>query len=275
MKKITKISVFALLLLCGFQGANAQAPTTAAPTPTQAASNVKSFYSDVYSPLNGTSVFSMAWGQASVMTFVKLFGSDNLIKMTTMDWDILGLTAPCNVSDMDYLHLDAYLSTANSFLQVGLYTYQNPSLSLPEISVFSSYKAINSAGKWVSIDIPLKEFKDGGQPCTEVDCIRFNGASTVYVDNIYTYKIATGISNIKNDNSLKIYPTVVVSDLHLESIENIKEINIFNTTGQSVGTYGINALKSTINLSSLNSGSYIVSTRLTSGKVLSNRIIKL
>jgi len=275
MKTITKISVIALLL-CGFQVSNAQSPTQAAPTPKRAAANVKSFYSDFYTPVNNTTVFDMRWGQTTVKEFVKLFGNDNLIKMTNMNWDILGIQAGGDVSDMDSIHVDAYLSTATSFLAVGIYTYKSVDSTIPEISVFSTYKTPSAAGKWVSIDIPLKEFKDAGQPCTMVNALRFNGSSTVYLDNIYTYKgVKTGIADIKNDNSLKIYPTVVASNLHLESIENIKEVNIFNTTGQSVGTFSINAEKSTINLKNLNSGSYIVSTRLTSGKVLSKRIIKL
>jgi hypothetical protein len=276
MKKITKISVFALLLLCGFQGTNAQAPTTAASIPTRVSANVKSIYSDTYTTFNNTKLADMAWGQATVMTFVKLFGNDNMIKLTSFDWAPISIDPQLDISDMDSIHIDAYLSTNTSQFNLGLYTYPDPATYTPEIAAYSSYWTGVNPGKWISIDMSLKEFNQQGQDCKKVNVLRFRGFSVVYIDNIYAYKSSvTGISEIKNDNSLKIYPTVVASDLHLVSIENINEINIFNITGQSVGTYNINAVKTTIDLTHLNSGSYIVSTRLTSGKVLSNRIIKL
>jgi hypothetical protein len=277
MKTITKISGFALMLfLCGFQTANAQAPTQSAPTPRRAAANVKSLYSDAYTPFNNMKLADMPWGQATVTTPVKLFGTDNMLKMTNFNWVPISLSFELDISDMDSIHMDVFLGIAKSHLGMGFTTYKSVDGTIPEVTVYSTQGTPDNIGSWVSLDVALKEFEDQGQNCKKIDVLRVLGSGTVYLDNIYAYKgSATGISEIENDKSLKIYPTVVTNSLNIESTESINKINIFNTTGQTVGTFNAIAGKSAINLSYLNSGSYIVSTRLSSGRILSKRIIKL
>ena len=253
-----------------------QPPAQAAPIPTRASANVKSIYSDTYTTLNNTKLADLPWGQTTITGFVTLFGNDNMIKLTNFDWVPISLDPQLDISDMDSIHIDAYLSNQTSQINLGLYTYPNAVTGTPEISSYSSYWAQSQSGKWVSIDMSLKEFNDQGQNCKNINVLRFRGSSEVFIDNIYAYKRSvTGISDVKNDDSFKIYPTKVVNVLNLESLENIKIINIFNTTGQSVGSFSVNAEKATVNLSTLNPGSYIVTTQFSSGKTLSKRIIKL
>ena len=253
-----------------------QAPTQAAPTPKRASANVKSIYCDIYPTFNNTILADMAWGQSTITDFIKLFGNDNMIKLTNFDWVPISIDPQLDISDMDSIHVDAYLSNQTSQFNLGLYTYPDVVNGNPEISSYSAFWAESQPGKWISIDMSLKEFNEQGQDCKKINVLRFRGSSEVFIDNIYAYKSSTtGISDIKNDDSFKIYPTVVGSILNLESIGNIKKINIFNTTGQSVGTFSVNEGKTKINISYLKSGYYIVSTQFYSGKVQSKQIIKL
>jgi len=52
-------------------------PSTAAPTPTQSASNVMAIYSDAYTVLAGTDL-NPNWGQATVVTEIQVQGNNTL-----------------------------------------------------------------------------------------------------------------------------------------------------------------------------------------------------
>ena len=67
MKKIYQKSILALLLLYGVQ-LYAQIPTVEAPKPEYAAADVKSLYSNEYTPITTLSV--LPWGQTSILNYV-------------------------------------------------------------------------------------------------------------------------------------------------------------------------------------------------------------
>ena len=275
MKIFTKISSIAVMLvLCGFQGINAQ-PTQSAPIPTRPAANVKSIYSDTYTTFRNIEMKMLpGWGQATTAEKVVLFDNDNMFKLSNFNWAPLGINPSADFSDMDSVHMDAYFVDDRSQINLGLQTYTVN--GNPEIQKYSTYYISHQMGKWVSYDVAIKEFTAQGQPCKTINVLRVRGGSTVYLDNIYAYKgIKTAVADIRSDDSFKIYPTVVTSALNVESTENIQKVNIFNTTGQSVGEFNINQSKATINLSHINSGTYIVSIQFSSGRVQNKRIVKL
>jgi len=263
-----------MLVLCGFQVTNAQ-PTQYAPIPTRPAASVKSIYSDTYTTYRNIGMRMLpGWGQNTTAEFVVLFGNDNMLKLSNFNWAPLGINPSADFSDMDSIHIDAYFVDDKSQINLGLQTYTVN--GNPEIQKYSTYYISHQMGRWVSYDVAIKEFTAQGQPCTTLNVLRVRGGSTVYLDNIYAYKgIHTAVADIRSDNSFKIYPTIIADALNVESTENIQKINIFNTTGQSVGIFNIDQLKATINLSHINTGTYIVSTQFSSGKVQTKRIIKL
>jgi len=147
-------------------------PTTAAPTPTVAAANVTSVFSDAYTNIAGTDL-NPAWGQTTVATQVPIAGN-NTLKYLGLNYQGIQLGSAQNVTSKNFLHLDYY--TANS-----------TSLKVYLISpgpVEKSYTlTVPSLGGWNSVDIPLSSFAPVN--LANVIQLKFDGNGNIYLDNIY------------------------------------------------------------------------------------------
>lgn len=147
-------------------------PTTAAPTPTTAAANVTSIFSDAYTNVSGSDL-NPNWGQATVTTQVSIAGN-NTLKYAGLNYQGLQFGSAQNVTARNFLHLDYY--TANS-----------TSLKVYLISpgpVEKSYTlTVPSPGGWNSVDIPLSNFAPVN--LSNVIQIKFDGNGDIYLDNIY------------------------------------------------------------------------------------------
>jgi len=184
-----------------------------------------------------------------------------MMKFSNMNYVPIQCDQKVNISDMDSLHIDAYLAVQYAEVKLSLYSFGYtsngvtvPAVSVPmpnKLSVGNGY----SLGTWISIDIPIQYFKDNGQDCKGINLLRFDGKTEVYIDNIYAFKGAPSAVNVVNDHqSLKFYPTMVTDNLNFESSENLKKICLYNTMGQLVAVYSVNSEKSTINMSTLKIG---------------------
>jgi len=153
-------------------------PTTPAPTPTQAATDVISIYSDTYTDVAGSD-FNPNWGQATVVTQIQISGN-NTLSYQGLDYQGLQIGSPQDVTTMEFLHIDYWTdnSTAlNAFLISGNTTEVPKALSVP-------------TSGWNSIDIPLGDFS----PVDLADVIqfKFDGNGDIYLDNIFFYKDPSG-----------------------------------------------------------------------------------
>ena len=100
-------------------------------------------------------------------------------------------------------------------------------------------------------------------------------APNIYVSNIFAYKGSpTGIKSAKANDGLNIYPTAVTDYITIDSEEAVQSANLYAISGQLAGSYNM-AGENQINLSALQSCSYIISVKLVSGKTVSKHIIKL
>jgi len=271
MKTITKLSISLLFLAFSIQLNHAAVPTTPAPTPTRASSNVKSMYSDAYTNITVIQK-ALVWGQKTVTEFITPFTNDHMMKFTSFDWVPIQCDQQVNISDMDSIHFDVYLAVQYANFQFGLYSYAYS--GVPAIEIYYTPIVSGPVGQWISVNMPMQYFEDKG--IKVINLLRFKGKNEVYVDNIYAFKGApSAVHEVNEDQLFKIYPTVVSENLNLESVGDIAKISLYNTTGQLVKSININSDRASIDVSSLRAGSYIVSALSVSGKVLSNRIIKL
>lgn len=144
------------------------------------------------------------------------------------------------------------------------------------------------ANQWNSIDLPIENF----DWTTENKNYVINGlrlgsrdgiyeplskqyAPNIYVSNIFAYKgSSTGIKSAKTNDGLNIYPTAVTDYITIDSEEAVQSANLYAISGQLAGSYNM-AGENQISLSALQSGSYIISVKLVSGKTVSKHIIKL
>jgi hypothetical protein len=146
-------------------------PTTAAPTPSYAASGVTSIFSDAYTNLAGSD-FAPNWGQVTVSTQVPISGN-NTLKYANLNYQGLQLAAGTNVSNRSFLHLD-YYSANSTALNVYLIS-TGPVEKLVSLTV-------PTTGGWNSIDIPLASFAPVN--LNDVIQLKFDGNGDIYMDNI-------------------------------------------------------------------------------------------
>jgi hypothetical protein len=175
MKKITLLFTLFCFAL-GF----AQ-PDSAAPTPSKAAADVVSVFSDAYTPITGVDT-NPKWGQQT-QTTVDIIDGNETLKYANLNYQGMQFNST-DVSAMEWLHLDYYTNDAQIFKFFLI--SQSP-------TVENSYDIANSesftTGQWVSLDIPLSvyiankdrvfQFKTDAQPA--------NG-KTIWIDNIYFWK---------------------------------------------------------------------------------------
>ncbi|MGB5008114.1 MAG: hypothetical protein WBO39_14335 [Ferruginibacter sp.] len=153
-------------------------PLTAAPTPTRAAANVISIFSDAYTNVPGTD-FNPNWGQTTVTTQLPIAGN-NTLKYAGLNYQGTQFGSNQDVSTYNILHLDYYTANSTS-LRIFLIS---PGAETP----FTLTVPTN--GAWTSIDIPLSAF--AGVNLANVFQLKFDGNGTIFLDNIYFYKTPGG-----------------------------------------------------------------------------------
>ncbi len=156
-------------------------PEVAAPAPTIDEANVFSIYSDVYTDLEGTN-FNPAWGQSTIVTIDYLVDGDNTLKYENLNYQGTNLGSvdggvPQDVSEYEFLHIDFWTSNSTA---LNFYVLDQPG---PEVS----YALPITAEEWVSVDIPLSYFSDGGEVLSDIHQFKVDGNGTVWFDNWYFY----------------------------------------------------------------------------------------
>lgn len=159
-------------------------PSTAAPVPTEDASDVISIYSDSYTDISDVNT-NPAWDQATQVSEVD-FAGNMALKYTALNYQ--GTDWTTNVQDVSgkkYVHVDVWTADATTinFSLISTATTEN------------AYALAIETGKWVSYDIELTAFT--GVQLSTVDQIKIDDASagnspTLWLDNIYFYGTADG-----------------------------------------------------------------------------------
>ena len=169
------------------------APTIGAPTPPQAASNVLSIYSDSYTDLAGT-LFNPWWNQTTTVAVVNIAGN-NAMRYRHLNYQGTQFASPQDVSGYEYLHVDFWTSnaTALNFFIID----QSPG----EVS----YSLPITAEQWVSVDIPLSHYSNGGENLADILQFKVDGGdgstTEVWFDNWYFWKPASTTWTGAVDNS--------------------------------------------------------------------------
>ena len=95
------------------------------------------------------------------------------------------------------------------------------------------------------------------------------------VEETITFTIDTGLSNIDNEIlDLKIYPNPVNDDLItiISPVEGLKQIEVYSVTGRKL--MDTRTYKSTLNLSSFNSGIYMVKVTINDQSKVSKLVVR-
>ena len=241
----------------------------AAPTPTRPAAQVKSIYSDAYTPAVTVTEWSNWW----MMNFTDYVfpGSNNGKKAISTNSGGCGsptfVATPFNATGMKYMHVDVYPIT--SFV-----------ISTQVITITTTDANWVSLGtltpnQWNSIDVPVSSFTNLVK--TDIKQVGFQTTGTpgtFYMDNLYFYTDATGISEVAASNLFKCYPSQIVDNLTIKAESEISNVTVRNLLGQTVKTLAANGLEKSIDLSAVAAGNYFVTVRLANGQLATQKIIK-
>jgi len=242
-------------------------PLPAAPTPTIEATHVISIFSDTYTNVAATD-FNPGWGQATVQSMV-LLGGNNAIKYANLNYQGIAIGSAVNASAMNKLHVDVYPLDETS-LQITPISPATPANK--EFSIALTPLNLNA---WNSYNIPLASFT--GVNMANVIQFKFTGSGgkTMYIDNLYFFSDATGLSNISAYDLFKCYPSQVVDKLNISAASLINVITVRNLLGQSIKSVVVNGNEQTVDLSAVTAGNYFVTVKLANGQQATQKIVKL
>ena len=230
-------------------------PTTAAPTPSQDEADVISVYSDAYTSIATNA--NPAWGQATVVTEIGV-QENNTLEYANLNYQGFEYTT-ADVSAMDNLHLDIY---AVSFSEVLLFSLVAGGSEVAYNIGFQNDIDINdNLNQWVSIDIPMSHF--ASLDLTQAAQFKTEGQGTVWLDNMYFWKEASGGSLGVIDNDAEA--SVTVAPNPTTGLINVAG-DVYNVSGQKV-------LTNSDDLSGLPSGIYFIKV-ISNGNVSTSKIIK-
>ncbi|WOC40406.1 carbohydrate binding domain-containing protein [Polaribacter sp. HL-MS24] len=231
-------------------------PPSAAPVPpARNAWDVISLYSDSYTQTAITQ-FDAGWCGPNSVSEVQVDGNSTLAWLSN---PCQGITFPAvDASAFTNMHVDLYIEagtdltskvfnlkfvdTANNiFLEVNNNIASNPPLV---------------AGSWVSIDVPvnLSTFTT----LNEFGVTSGNLNNIAWYDNLYFYRAATASVDKNNLLNVSLSPSPAANDLRISAQSIIENVTIYNILGKTVLNAKINKKEDMINVSSLDTGVYIL-----------------
>ncbi len=218
------------------------APTVAAPTPTVS-----------------------GWGQNTVQSVISISGNSTS-KYTNFNYQGIDFSNNhINASTMTHLHVDIY-PTTETIVRI-------TPISVGPNELPTSLGTL-VPNQWNSFNVPLTTYT--GVNKADLFQFKLDGGTggTFYMDNLYLYKVASGID--KNiSKSTKCFPSQVTNKLMVTSENEISEVMISSLVGQTVKTFIVKGLENSMDVSNLTAGNYIVTVKLQSGAVSTHKIVKL
>ena len=172
-----------------------EAPVASAPTPpARAESDVISIFSSAYNDVPNTNYFP-DWGQGGQGSAWALFdlNGDEMLQYINLSYQGIALEdgVTIDVSQMEYIHLDVWTAEIVTDIETSL--INNASGVVTEAPVTNAL----TPNSWTSIDIPISDYTDQGLTVSEIFQLKFVGtpwaAGTVFIDNIYFWREATGV----------------------------------------------------------------------------------
>jgi len=259
-------------------------PTVAAPVPPRRnAADVVSIYSDAYTNIAFTN-FDAGWCGGPATTEVTIAGNKTLQKKPgVVCQGIEFQTNKQNLSSFTNLHFDFYITDTDltgdvfnlKLVNFGGGTSESSAL---EVNINGGTTPKLVANQWVSVDVPITAL--GGVIANQLarGDIAQIGITTamvdhVWYDNIYLYK-GTALGTTKFEkSSLKVYPNPASTSLNIEANNPIERVSVHNILGQEVLSKSPKTNNTTLDISNLQKGTYILRTT-SEGKTETTKVLK-
>lgn len=259
-----------------------EGPETAAPTPTVDAGWVVSIFSDEYTDI-AVNEWGPFWGDSSAR-----INEVNIAENPTKVMDVqagqvfAGIDfsgAAIDATTFDFFHVDYWVADPLSVGQVLNIKLSNHVGGAGETSAIIK-SIVPTAGEWVSLDIPLDEFTsaDGSGNLDRsaiaqivLDAARadVNQPVAFYLDNIYFYSDNFSVSDLQNEQTVKLYPNPVKAGQDIMFSGDVTSVEVYSTTGKQV-----KVLKgASFNTSGLAKGVYFVRIKTAEGQIQTQKLL--
>lgn len=241
-----------------------------APAPTAPSNQVKSIYSDTYTPAVTVTAFDNWWNMTiGDCTFAP--GNSGKIMTTTASGNCGSPTfngTPLNVTDMSYIHVDVF---PTSTMDIGL---KLVTVAHGESTGWVSLGTL-IPNQWNSVNIALTSFILANKTdIQQVGFVTTGSFGTFYMDNLYFHTGATAVKNVYADKSISVYPTTVTNMVNVKSENELSKVVINSLSGQNIETFSVAGFEKSIDLSNISSGNYFITVTLKSGLVSTYKIVK-
>jgi hypothetical protein len=269
-------------------------PQTASPIPpARPAADVKSIFCGrlTYTPIatlnyagvdgqpSNDNTYNTSWCPA-VTSLVSISGVDTN-KITGLGCEgVSFLSGRFDATTFTHFHMDIYTDTPTldkSFnVKFSNWNGGAGEANAIEYSVNNGNFLTNpNPGTWISLDIPLAQFT-GINGSNRNDLVQFvisSDLGTVYYDNLYLHKnTVLGVTSFEA-SSVKVYPNPATNVLNIEANQLVDEVAIFNMLGQQVLSKQVNSEMSSIDISGLSNGVYVLKSTA-NGVSVSSRFVK-
>jgi len=226
-------------------GGNEDEPEVAAPTPTMAAENVISLFSNQYTNVN-VDTWSAEWDEA-ILQDIQIAGNDTKLYTNLVYAGIEFTSETIDASEMTHFHIDIWTpddTAAPAVLKIKLVDFGADGVydggdDVEHELTFDENTL--SSEQWVSLDIPLADFENLVTTGHLAQMIISGDPNTLYVDNVYFYNnvISADLNQTVKPQSYLLHnypnpfnPTTNISYTIAEP--GLVEIKIFNLKGQLV-----------------------------------------
>jgi hypothetical protein len=248
-------------------------PTVAAPTPTKAAGDVISMFSNAYTNVT-VDTWRTSWSSATLAE-IQITNND-VKKYTALDFvGIETVTNQINASAMDSFEFDVWTpnSTTLKYKLVDFGADGAFGGGDDKEHELSITPALNT---WNHVSVPLSAFTGLTTKSNIAQLILASqptGTSIIYVDNVlFSKKGSVGLSSISTEK-VGVYPNPANNLLTITSTNAIQTLTIYNALGQSVFTTSPDAINATVDISALPVGLYTIQATI-NGVDTYNKLIK-
>lgn len=231
-------------------------PTTTATTPpTRNEQDVISIYSGAYTQTAITN-FDAGWCGGNSVEEVDVAG-DKILLWKSNPCQGIEFT-PIDASAFTHMHVDLYIEAGTDIIGKvwNLKFVDTADNDVLEVNFNDASTPALEAGKWISIDVQvdLANF----DKLNQFGITSGNLNNLAWYDNLYFYKEAT--ASVENNELLgfSMYPNPTSNTLHISAKETIQRADIFNVLGKKVMSVNVNKTSESIDVSSLNSGIYLI-----------------
>jgi endoglucanase len=258
-------------------------PTVAAPTPpARPAADVKSIFSDAYTPIAFDN-FDAGWCGGAATTLVQIAGNNTLRKNSGVVCQGIDFQSNrLNLTDFTHIHFDFYITDTDltgDVFNVKLVNFNGTGgeTSALEVNINGGTTPQLVANQWVSVDVPITAIGGVISNSLARNDVAQIGITTamvdsVWYDNIYLHK-NTLASKSFDKNNVKLFPNPANTNFTIEANAAIEKVGVYNLLGQEVISQTPNSKSVNVSISDLQVGVYVVKTTI-EGKVSSSRIIK-